>query len=639
MNRADKRRLAKQHHKHGPAIGRQATVGSGNALQVGLSHHRAGRLDRAEPIYRQILKTQPDHAEANHLLGALAYQAGNPLAAIGLVEKALRADGRRSEYHNTLGEALTASGRLEEAAASYRRAIDIYPGLDAAHSNLGNALLALGNTNEAIASYRQALKLTPGLARTHYNLAKALSKQFRLAEAAECYRQAIKHDPRLVDAYSNLGNILTQLGQDDEAIEHHNQARGIAPNSPSVHYNLGKTFQDLGRLDEAIASYRSAVAIDSGFTEAHYNLGNALEAQGSKLEALESFQQAMKTRANFSEAAGTDIAPATRMFMLELTNKCNFHCEFCPSDQQTRPIGFMTLDSARNILDEFAEKHVAKTVFLHLMGEPTLHPRLHDILGHAASLKLDVDMVTNGSTLNPKTIPALLESLRGGITVSLQTPSRESFSLRGKVGITWDRYIKNIKLLVKEYLKRLKENRSPVNRINIRVMKTAETDVRVDIIEDTEQAMTVLSEWRRFVSELETEFGLSPFPRRDILPDDLINFPGERFSYHLQQGITLDYWKAFTFANTRVDDTYELEIKKEHIFCSKPFYHLGVLWNGDVTLCCMDYDSNLVVGNVRDSSLESVLFGEGAEKLRATMLGEYTPCEFCQRCQADIIKG
>ena len=59
------------------------------AMQTALGHHQAGRLAEAEAIYRQVLAQFPDHADALHLLGVLACQAGRPDAAIELIGRAI----------------------------------------------------------------------------------------------------------------------------------------------------------------------------------------------------------------------------------------------------------------------------------------------------------------------------------------------------------------------------------------------------------------------------------------------------------------------------------------------------------------------------------------------------------------------
>ena len=47
------------------------------ALARGIAHHQAGRLSDAEQIYRQILATEPDNAQAWNLLGVTSFQRGD----------------------------------------------------------------------------------------------------------------------------------------------------------------------------------------------------------------------------------------------------------------------------------------------------------------------------------------------------------------------------------------------------------------------------------------------------------------------------------------------------------------------------------------------------------------------------------
>src|SRR5271166_4989651 len=92
-------------------------------VNAGFAHHQAGRLDRAEALYRKALEKNPEHAEALHLLGVVAYQRGNMGAAITLIERALPELYDLPEAHLNLGNALQKVGRLSEAVDSYRRAV------------------------------------------------------------------------------------------------------------------------------------------------------------------------------------------------------------------------------------------------------------------------------------------------------------------------------------------------------------------------------------------------------------------------------------------------------------------------------------------------------------------------------------
>ncbi len=159
------------------------------ALAIALQHHQAGRLDAAEKIYRQILAVEPNHADAIHLLGVLAAQAGNHEAAIEQIGRAIRLQGNVPFYHFNLGEAYRALQRSSEAAACYRRALQLKPDYAEAQSNLGSVLLDLGQPNETVACCRQALQWKPELAEAHNNLGSALKAQGKLDEAVASYRR------------------------------------------------------------------------------------------------------------------------------------------------------------------------------------------------------------------------------------------------------------------------------------------------------------------------------------------------------------------------------------------------------------------------------------------------------------------
>lgn len=97
------------------------------AFDLALQHHQAGRLQEAEQLYRQILNAQPNHADALHLLGVIAHQTGNHAVAVELIRKAISLNPTVGSYHNNLGNALKYQGRLEEAIASFQRALGLKP--------------------------------------------------------------------------------------------------------------------------------------------------------------------------------------------------------------------------------------------------------------------------------------------------------------------------------------------------------------------------------------------------------------------------------------------------------------------------------------------------------------------------------
>lgn len=144
------------------------------AFTAAMGHHQAGRLNEAERLYLQILKIDPGHADALHLLGVLAHQVGRNDLAVDLIGRAIAQNGRVPAFHNNLGNALKAQGKLQEAAASYAGALVHKSDHVGALFNLGLVLQTQGKLQEAAASYRRALSYKPDYAEAHGNLGNTL---------------------------------------------------------------------------------------------------------------------------------------------------------------------------------------------------------------------------------------------------------------------------------------------------------------------------------------------------------------------------------------------------------------------------------------------------------------------------------
>ena len=607
-------------------------------LHAGIRAHNAGRLNEAAEIYERVIAAQPNHPDANHLLGVVAHQAGQDTLSVELITKAIAGNAGNAEYHCNLGNALRGLGRHGDAVSSYKAALAISPDDAGTHTNLGNAYKDLDDLDRALASYDAALRSRPDFAMAHNNKGMIFHDMRKLDDAARCFEAALRSEPTFPDALKNLGDNHQVAGRMEDAEACFRQALANRPDYAEAHNNLGTVLQGASKPDQAMAHYRRAVELKPDFHEALYNLGYLLEDHGSSREAVVCYQRAYSARTGYQLDSDDDLAPGTLSLFLELTNKCNFHCEFCPSDIQKRPAGFMEMDLAVRMIDEVAERGLATQIMLHLMGEPTLHPRLYDIIGHAAERDVRTELVTNGSALVAKTVPKLLDNLYGTVIASLMTPTRESYATRGDVGLKWDRYIDNFRLLVREHLDRLARNKPIHYEITLRVMVTKDSKGRVNILETPKDILENWREWCDITAEFEKEFGLAAFPRPEIDPDVVLSAAGDgtHSKYLLQRGLGISFWSAFTFANTRVGDDYELDPGEQQIerFCKHPFLDVGVLWNGDVTLCCMDYDAQLTVGNVGAATLQSVLNSDAARELRANMYSLHTLPEFCRQCQA-----
>jgi protein O-GlcNAc transferase len=268
-------------------------AGVNRTVSAGFAHHQAERLDRAETLYRKALEKDPEHAEALHLLGVIAYQKGQIESAIELIGRALPALQDLAEAHLNLGNALREVGRLTEAVDCYRRAIALEPDYGMAHSNLAGALNDQGLFEAGLESSRRANGLIPDFAGAPLNCANALMGLGRFAEAEAPLRRALELMPDRAEIHRDLGDVLRMLGRLEEAVASYRQAAALDPDHPEMHYNLGKTLQLQNRLDDAVSSYRRALAINPNYVEAHVNIGVAFESLGRLDDAISSYRRAL----------------------------------------------------------------------------------------------------------------------------------------------------------------------------------------------------------------------------------------------------------------------------------------------------------------------------------------------------------
>ncbi|MFI4976866.1 MAG: tetratricopeptide repeat protein, partial [Caulobacterales bacterium] len=323
MNR-NQRRLAKR--QAGPATPAPSPAVR-SLFEEAARHHRAGRLGEAEQGYRRVLALEPRHADSLHGLGAIAHHLGRHDAAIELIGAAIAIVGRVAAYHSSLGNALKAQARLDDAAASYRRALQLQPHDAVAHNNLGNVLKAQGQFDAAVASYARAVVLRPGIAELHNNLGNALLARGKPEAAAASYQQALALKPDYAEAHYNLANVLKDIGRHREAVAHYQRALALRPDFFEAHFNLGKTFRTQDRLDEAVDCYERARALNPDAIDVLTSLGAALMAQGKQEAAAVPYERLLALKPdnarfrsdylmclNYTDRAAADIFAEHRLF-------------------------------------------------------------------------------------------------------------------------------------------------------------------------------------------------------------------------------------------------------------------------------------------------------------------------------------
>ena len=146
----------------------------------------------------------------------------------------------------TTGNQLLREGKLEEAIASYHKAIQLQPEMAAAYWNLAKVWQQMGKSDEAIASRQKALELNPNLGGVEFNLSQGyiLAKEGKLESAIAIWQAAIKLKPDLAEAYGQIGILLRNQGKFSEAIQNLKKALEIQPDYAIAHQHLCGIIRD-----------------------------------------------------------------------------------------------------------------------------------------------------------------------------------------------------------------------------------------------------------------------------------------------------------------------------------------------------------------------------------------------------------
>jgi protein O-GlcNAc transferase len=259
-------------------------------VNAGFANHQAGRLKRAEALYRKALERDPEQAEALHLLGVIAYQRGDTETAIALIGRALPQLEDRPEAHLDFGNALLAAGRLADAADCYRRAVALDPDYGMGHCNLARALNDQARFEAGLESARRAVELIPDLVGAHINCAAALSGLRRFGEAEAPLHRALELIPERAETHHALGDVLCALGRFDEGSASYHRALALKPDFAKAHTNLGIVLSIQSRLDEAVESLQRALALAPDDVQARMYLGAALADLRKFDDAVASYQ-------------------------------------------------------------------------------------------------------------------------------------------------------------------------------------------------------------------------------------------------------------------------------------------------------------------------------------------------------------
>jgi len=183
-----------------------------------------GRLEEAAGHFETSLRIEPK-AEIYSDLGFVMAQLGKPEAALADYHKALELDPKCASAHYNLAVAFVQAGKFGEAESHYRQALAAKP-TGETHNGLGYVLARQGRLDDAVAEFRKAIDVDPKFTPAYNNLAEALATQGKLEEAERYYKRSLAEKPSAA-VYNALGIVLRRLGKTDEAADQFGKAKAV----------------------------------------------------------------------------------------------------------------------------------------------------------------------------------------------------------------------------------------------------------------------------------------------------------------------------------------------------------------------------------------------------------------------------
>lgn len=277
---------------------------------------------------------------------------------------------------------------------------------------------------------------------------------------------------------------------------------------------------------------------------------------------------------------------------IEITNVCNLACSFCPQTQ--RKAEFMSIKTFENILDQIRPH--TDYIYLHVKGEPLLHPEIDKFLDLSYEKGLKVNITTNGTLINKAKDKLITKPALRQINFSLH-----SFD-GNEGGEDKDSYINNIISFTKEALN------STNMLISLRLWNL-----------DQDNVTNLQRQRNRYILQLiENEFNLPYKIEEKITPGRGVKI-GDRL--YLNQ----DYEFKWPGLDEEEDTTGKG-------FCHGLRNQVAVLVDGTVVPCCLDGEAAINLGNINNTDFSEIIEGERASSLFDGFSRGKVVEELCRKC-------
>jgi tetratricopeptide (TPR) repeat protein len=266
-------------------------------LNLGLALLLAGDFAAAEQSFRAALRIQPNYVFAKQSLATALTEQKRPKEAETLLRQTLALGSRDprqlAALEHNLGVAVKMQGRFEEALRLFDAAQTKVPDLVMVDYNRGNALQQLGFLEEAVASYRRALGRNPLDMNAHRDLNALLYRLGRDSEFLRSYDEVAALYPDVGALPLDKGQFLFLKEDFDGAEEEFRRAVRLKPDDVMPHDGLGLILARKGEFDAAITEHETAVRMEPTNVQAWRNFSRTLVRAGDAKKAIEAAERAL----------------------------------------------------------------------------------------------------------------------------------------------------------------------------------------------------------------------------------------------------------------------------------------------------------------------------------------------------------
>lgn len=223
-------------------------------IALAAEHHKEGRAEEAERLYRRVLRDNPRNVDALRLLALVAAKAD----------------------------------RADDAEVLLLQAVEIAPDFTLAQIDLGRLRKEQDRFAEALECFDRAIALEPSQPQAHYLRAATLARASFTFEAIESYRRCLALRPTHAGALTGLGHVLKAVGDYDGAVASYNTCIRQAPDNGETYWSLANLKRY--RFDDAMVTEMEQRLATAGADE--QSDVNFLFALGKAYEDRDDFERA-----------------------------------------------------------------------------------------------------------------------------------------------------------------------------------------------------------------------------------------------------------------------------------------------------------------------------------------------------------